>query len=505
MTKIHATKSVCPECLAVIDAELFLRDGKVMIRKQCKQHGSYEDVYWEDYERYQKAMQYRREGLKLDNPRTSTVKGCPFDCGICPEHKSHTVLAIIDLTNRCNLNCPVCFANANNPNVPYVYEVTKQQVEQMIDNIASSRPVPPNALQFSGGEPTLRDDLPDLIMYARSKGMDHIEVNTNGLRLARDLDYFKRILDAGVNTMYLSFEGVTREPYIKSKGVDLLDLKLKVFENSRRIGFDSFDLVPTIARGVNDDQIGDIIRFAAKNRDIISGVNGQPISFSGRVSAEERKRMRITIPEVTRLVEKQTDGQIKQSDFYPVPFVFPIFRAVAAIKQKRYPDFSCHPACGVGTFVFVEDDKLIPVNRYMNVERFMQSLVKVSEYADAGKHLRARMQLLAGLRHVKSGLLKDLLGSLYKEGSYHSLSKVMKNFIMVSMMHFMDAYNFDLERAQMCVIHYALPDGRLVPFCTYNTLHRSAFEAKMGIPKSQMYQVAQAVAPSSKRDLRKTP
>ena len=495
MNTIRTTKSVCPECLSVIDAELFVREGKVMIRKECHRHGMYEDVYWEDYDQYQRAMKYRRKGLKLENPRTKTLKGCPLDCGICPEHKSHTVLAIIDLTNRCNLNCPVCFANANNPTVSHIYEATRLQVEQTIDNIASNRPVPPNSLQFSGGEPTLRDDLPDLIRYARSKGMDHIEVNTNGLRLARDLEYFKNIFEAGTNTIYLAFEGVTRAPYIKTKGLDLLDLKQSVLENARKIGFDSFMLVPTIARGVNDDQLGDIIRFAAKNRDIVSGVNGQPISLAGRVSSEERRRMRITIPEVTKLIEKQTDGQIRQSDFYPVPFVYPIFRAVGAIKRRRYPDFSCHPACGVGTFVFVEDDRLVPINRFMNVERFIQSLAKVSEYADAGKYLRAKMQLLASLRHVNSGLLKDLISSLYKEGSYDALSKVMKNFIMVGMMHFMDAYNFDLERAQMCVIHYAVPDGRLIPFCTYNTIHRSAVETKLGIPKSQVNQVVQAMTP----------
>ena len=173
MKYLKDTQSLCPECLKVIPAQIIEDQGKVLMKKTCPQHGYYEDVYWSSYERYQQAMKYYTEGTKLENPRTQTVKGCPYDCGICPDHKSSTILAIIDLTNRCNLNCPICFANANNPDVPYIYEVSTQQVRNMIDNLASNKPIPPSALQFSGGEPTLRDDLPGLIRYATEKGIDH--------------------------------------------------------------------------------------------------------------------------------------------------------------------------------------------------------------------------------------------------------------------------------------------------------------------------------------------
>ena len=484
MKYLKDTQSLCPECLKVIPAQIVEDQGKVLIKKTCSQHGYYEDVYWSSYERYQQAMKYYTEGMKLENPRTKTVRGCPYDCGICPNHKSSTILAIIDLTNRCNLNCPICFANANNPDVPYIYEVSTQQVKDMIDNLASNKPIPPSALQFSGGEPTLRDDLPELIRYAIEKGIDHVEVNTNGLRLSRSLTYFERLSDAGMSTLYLSFEGLTAEPYIKSRGIDLHELKFKVVENSRKIGFDSIMLVPTIARGVNEDQLGDIIRYAARNHDVMSGVNGQPISLAGRVTTKERRKLRITIPEITRLIEEQTDGQIKQTDFYPVPFVASIARAIGVIRGRVYPDFSVHPCCGVGTFVFAEGDKIVPINRYINVEKFVESLSNVVRYSRGGKvGIRAKWELLKSLRHVKLGILRELISDLYKKGTYPSIAKIMHKMIMVGIMHFMDAYNFDFQRAQMCAIHYALPDGRIIPFCTYNTIHRSAFETKFGTPK----------------------
>lgn len=485
MKLVKKTRSLCPECLSVIEASLIEDNGKLLMKKTCEKHGDFEDVYWSNYDDYVRAMSWYTEGTRLTNPRTKSDKGCPYDCGICDNHKSHTVLAIIDLTSRCNLNCPICFASANNPDIPYIYEVTTEQVKDMIDNLASNKPVSPSALQFSGGEPTLRDDLPELMKYAKSRGIHHVEVNTNGLRLANDLDYFKRLVEADVSTLYLSFEGVTPKPYIINKGRDLLDTKLKVLENSRKVGLDSIVLVPTIAKEVNDDQLGDIIRFATKNKDIVRCVNFQPISFAGRITAGERKRLRITIPEVLELIEKQTEGQIKKQDFYTCPTVVPIARAMGALNGKVYPEFSNNPACGMATFVFLEDDEMIPITRYANVDKFMQTMNRVAEAAQAGKRTTAKLNLLRSLRYVKFGILKDLLSDIMKEGSYEALGKMMKRMVMISIMAFMDLYNFDLERVELCNIHYALPDGTIRPFCTYNAIHRPIVEEKFGIPKKR--------------------
>ena len=190
MKTIKNTQSICPECLKTLDATIFEKDNKVFIKKQCREHGSFTELYWSDYDQYMKAEQFRYDGEGLNNPHTKKEKGCPNDCGICTEHKSHTALAIIDITNRCNLTCPVCFANA--ASAGYVYEPTKEEIVGMLENLRKNDPVPATALQFSGGEPTIRKDLFEIIKKAKEIGFRHVEINTNGIRLAQSVDYCKK-------------------------------------------------------------------------------------------------------------------------------------------------------------------------------------------------------------------------------------------------------------------------------------------------------------------------
>ena len=480
MQVIKSTRSICPECLKALDATIFEEDGKVFIKKTCPEHGAFQELYWSDYEQYQRAEKFRYDGDGVENPRTQKNKGCPLDCGICPEHKSHTALAIIDVTNRCNLTCPVCFANA--AAAGYVYEPTEEQIAGMLENLRATKPVPATALQFSGGEPTIRNDLFDLIRKAKELGFRHVEVNTNGVRVSRDLKYAKGLKAAGVSTVYLQFDGLTPDVYKFIRGLDLLDTKMKAIENLRQAGFDSVVLVVTLVKGVNDGQLGDIINFAAKNFDVIRCVNVQPISLCGRLPPQEREKMRITIPDFMRLVEEQTNGEIKVSDFYPVPVVVPVSKAVGALKDKRYVEFTAHPHCGMATFVLVENGKMVPVTRYGNIEKFRNSLQKVYEDAVKGSKNKAKLRLVGAARHMKFGFLRKYVLSVLMEGDYKSLGNFARQFLMISSMHFMDPYNFDLERVQRCVIHYAVPDGRIIPFCTMNSIHRPEVEKKLGVP-----------------------
>jgi uncharacterized radical SAM superfamily Fe-S cluster-containing enzyme len=476
---IKETKSLCPECLQVLDANIYEEDNKVYITKECPDHGKVIELYWSDYEQYQRAETLRSEGTGLENPRTKTELGCPYDCGICPEHKSHTGLAIIDITNRCNLTCPVCFANA--AAAGYVYEPTKEQIFEMLENLKQNKPVKPPALQFSGGEPTIRKDLFELIRKAKELGFHHVEVNTNGLRLAQDVNFAKGLVDAGLSTIYLQFDGLTSDVYKFTRGVDLLDIKMKAIDNCRKAGL-SIVLVVTLVKGVNDHQIGDIIRFAIENFDIVRCVNVQPVSICGRIAEDEREKMRITIPDFMKSVEEQTEGKIKVNDFYPVPTVVPISRAVAALKDKNYVEFTTHPHCGMATYVFIEGDDMIPINRYGNVDKFIEAMNKVYEEAKKGNKKRAKLRLVGTLRHIKFGLLRKYLLPILKSGSYDSLGDLHRKMLLISAMHFMDPYNFDLERVQRCCIHYAVPDGRIIPFCSMNSIHRPKVEEKMGIP-----------------------
>jgi uncharacterized radical SAM superfamily Fe-S cluster-containing enzyme len=480
MNVIKDTKSICPECLKVLDATIFEDDGKVYIKKDCSEHGFFQELYWSDYDQYVRAEKLRYDGDGLNNPRTKTVNGCPYDCGICPEHKSHTALAIIDVTNMCNLTCPVCFANA--AAAGYVYEPTKEEVTGMLENLRANDPVPATALQFSGGEPTIRKDLIDLIQKAKEVGFRHVEINTNGLRLAQSVDYCRELKEAGVSTVYLQFDGLTPDVYKFIRGVDLLETKMKAIENCRQGGLRSLVLVVTLVKGVNDSQLGDIINFAAQNFDVIRCINVQPVSLCGRLPQKERDKMRITIPDFMRLVEEQTEGKVKVSDFYPVPTVVPVSKAVGAMKDKRYVEFTAHPHCGMATYLFVENGKIIPITRYANVDKFVGTMLKVYEYASKGSKNKAKMSLFGAVRHVKFSFLRKYLLRVLTEGNYDSLGDLQRKAILLSSMHFMDPYNFDLERVQRCVIHYAVPDGRIIPFCAMNSIHRAEVERKLGVP-----------------------
>jgi 7,8-dihydro-6-hydroxymethylpterin dimethyltransferase len=483
MNVIKNTKSICPECLQALDAQIYEDDGKVFIQKTCPQHGAYKELYWSDYDQYMRAEKFRYDGEGVENPRTKKDKGCPLDCGICPEHKSHTALAIIDITNRCNLKCPICFANANFAG--YVYEPTMEQFVGMLENLRATKPVPATALQFSGGEPTIRKELLDMVRKAKDLGFRHVEVNTNGLRLSQDVQFCKDLKAAGVSTIYLQFDGLTPDVYKFIRGVDLLDIKMKAIENLRAAGWNSTVLVVTLVKGVNDAQLGDIINFAAKNSDVIRCINVQPISLCGRLPQQEREKMRITIPDFMRLVEEQTKGVIKTSDFYPVPVVVPVSKAVGAIKDKRYVEFTAHPHCGMATFVFIENGKITPITRYGNIEKFVATLKKVYDDAAKGSKNKAKLRLIGSARHIKFSFLRKYVLRVLLEGDYQSLGDFARSAILISSMHFMDPYNFDLERVQRCVIHYAVPDGRIIPFCTYNSIHRPQVEKKLGVPIKQ--------------------
>jgi len=479
---LKEVSSICPECHAVIPAKLSQEAGMVLMHKSCPHHGDFQDLYWSDFDQWERARKYAVLGDGLENPRTQTVKGCPYDCGICKNHRSQTILSIIDVTNRCNLRCPICFANA--ASAGYEYELNLDTIKGIIDNLSENKPVSVKALQLSGGEPTLRNDLPDIVEYAHARGIHHVEVNTNGVRIANDMPFLKRLKDADVSSFYLQFDGVTPDPYLVTRGVDLLPTKLKAIENLKSLGHDSAILVVTLVKGVNDDQLGRIINFAARNHDVIRCVNVQPVSITGRIDRNKLAEYRITIPDFMRLVEEQTNGQILQSDFLPVPFVVPFARAVGALKGTRYPEFTMHEHCGMATFIFVEDGRITPITRYADVEAFMSSMNDVAELAKAGHTIRAKFKMVQSLKHLNLKVVRPLVSGVIREGTYDALGQLMRKVIMIGAMHFMDPYNFDLERVQRCGIHYGLPDGRIIPFCTMNSIHREEIERKLAKPIS---------------------
>jgi uncharacterized radical SAM superfamily Fe-S cluster-containing enzyme len=478
--------SVCPECLKRVPMKIYEDNGVIYLEKTCPEHGKFEDVYWGDAELfkwfYEEWYKAKYCGTGLENPHTRPIKGCPYDCGLCTQHKSHTVLGIIDVTNRCNMACPVCFAYAGAVN--YVYEPSYEQIVDMIKLLRSNKPWACNALQFSGGEPTIRNDLPNLVSEAKKAGITHVEVNTNGLRLAEDIDYFKRLIDAGVSTLYLQFDGLREEIYKKTRGrTDLVQVKQKVLENARKIGLDSIVLVVTLAKGVNDKDLGDIICYAVQNHDVVRCVNIQPISMAGRARRDEMRKMRITVPDAIKLIEEQTDGKISQRDWRPVNWPVPVSKGMEIVKNRVYPEFTMHPMCGAATFIVVkEGGEYEPITRYIDVDKFAEIFWNIYYTGLKGKRTVAKMKMLEFLPMVKSPLIRGLLKDVVTRGSYEALGKFMRRIVMIGIMHFMDVWNFDLDRVQKCVIHYATPEGKIVPFCTYNSFHRSLVEKRFAMP-----------------------
>ncbi|MEM1660230.1 MAG: radical SAM protein [Candidatus Bathyarchaeia archaeon] len=477
--------SVCPECLKRIPMRIYEENNVIYLEKTCPDHGRFEDVYWGDaevfkwfYSRWYNAK-YRGNGL--ENPHTEATFGCPFDCGLCTQHSSYTILGIIDVTNRCNMACPVCFAHAGAMN--YVYEPAYEQIVGMIKLLRSNKPWACNALQFSGGEPTLRNDLPELVVEAKKAGINHVEVNTNGLRLAEDIEYFRKLLDAGVSTLYLQFDGLREEIYLKTRGRrDLVPIKHKVIENARKLGLDSIVLVVTLARGVNHDELGNIIHYAVENHDVVRCINIQPISMAGRARKEEMRQMRITVPDAIKLIEEQTNGVITVKDWRPVNWPVPISKGMEVLKNRAYPEFTMHPMCGAATFIVVEDGAYKPITHYVDVDKFAEIFWEIYYMGIMGKRTIAKMKMLEFIPMVKSSLVRDLLKDVITKGSYKALGKFMRKIVMIGIMHFMDVWNFDLDRAQRCVIHYATPDGKIRSFCTYNSFHRSKIEKEFSIP-----------------------
>jgi uncharacterized radical SAM superfamily Fe-S cluster-containing enzyme len=481
------TRSICPECLAVVDATIERKDGRVLIVKTCKVHGTFSDVYYSDSRLFDVYEKYRTEGSGLDNPMTEKRHGCPYDCGICPDHKTSTILANIDLTNRCNFSCPLCFANAKRSG--YVYEPTIEQVRRMLEMLRNEKPVPCYAVQFAGGEPTLREDLPEIINMAKGMGFFEIMIATNGMKLARSKEYCVELKKTPLSTIYFQFDGVTEAPYMKLRGFNALPYKLKALQNMREARLNNVVFVPTLVKGVNSGQVADIIRLAAKNVDIVRGVNFQPVSFSGRVDTEELKNGRITIPDLLDLLEEQSNGEIVKSDFFPCPVVAPMSDILEAWTHQPQIKFTVHPHCGVATYMFVDDrGGLLPITRFVDVDGLMETVERVSQECRGSKYskvfiveklIREASKCVDRAKMPESVDIPKILLAFVRSGDpVNVLSKFHYKALLVSAMHFMDPYNMDLERVQRCGIHYATPDGRVIPFCNYNMLYRREIEKK---------------------------
>lgn len=488
----HETLSVCPECKRVLKARVFEEKGNVFIERKCPEHGEFKELYWESAEYYKRMRKYASPANKLLNPNSKSAgedgSSCPFDCGLCSNHKSHTGLANIALTNRCDLSCWYCFffAKEGEP----IYEPSMEHIDKMLQNLKAEKPVGANAIQLTGGEPTLREDIVDIIKLCKKRGFEQVQLNTTGMSLGFKKGLAEKVKKAGVGTIYMSFDGVSKKANPKNHWEAPFTL-----EACRKAGI-GIVLVPTLIKGVNDSEIGQMINFGLNNIDVVRGVNFQPVSFVGRISKKERDAQRITIPKAIQLIEEQTNKKICVEDFYTVPSIHSITRFVEAFtKQKQY-DLSVHFACGTATYIFLDGKKVIPITRFIDVEGFFEYLDGLSEEIEKGglRALSAGKLLLNVGRFIekkKQPSYMDfgrlIVDTLVKH-DFSALAKVHEKSMLVGMMHFMDPYNYDIERVQRCDIHYAMPDGRIVPFCAFNVhpeIYRDKVQKQYSIPWKQ--------------------
>lgn len=467
---IKKTKGICPICKKVLDADLTDEDNAVWISRICPEHGPFRSLYWSDSAMYHRFDAFNAIGSGvLNSIQKEESRGCPYDCGLCSEHRSGTLLANVDVTNRCNLNCDFCFANARA--CGFIYEPSMEQIEEMFLLLRSQKPVPPPAIQLSGGEPTMRKDLPEIVRKAKEYGFNQVQIATNGIRLAQDEKLVAELKSAGVSTVYLHFDGVTKETN------NLLEISKKVIENCRRekVGI---VLVPTIIGGKNNHEAGAIIRFAADNIDVIRGVNFQPVAFTGAASNDDIMKERITIPDLLNGIEQQTEGVLKAEDFYPIPCVEPIIDLVESYTGRPQIQFTANPHCGAATYLFVTDHGLVPVNRMVNVDEFFESIDTIAQGLKQKGAINKYRTLLEGVNHLRTTMKKDnqdridfwgLITNALIHQNFDALRKFHWNALFIGTMHFMDNYNYDINRVNRCCIHYATPDGRIIPFCSYNS------------------------------------
>lgn len=422
------TKSVCPVCLRVLEAQKTVGEHGIYLNKTCPEHGAFSALIWEGS--IKEYFMWNGESSAIDPPVNGKEpqRGCPNDCGLCSAHLRKGCCMLLELTRRCNLECPVCYASAgkcgDDPNI--------EDIERQYDFLMAHGG--PFNIQLSGGEPTLREDLPEIIWLGRQKGFTFFQLNTNGIRLAAEPDYAKSLKAAGLNTVFLQFDGMSDAVYEALRGRPLLREKLAAIESCAAAGL-GIVLVPVIAPGVNEEEAGGILRLAMTRMPYVRGVHFQPLSYFGRCALKRAERP-VTIPRMLQLIEKQTEGMMKYADFCGGGAESPYCSFHASYMRRGDGSLRLLGRRG-GSCCATSDD---------------------SRSSVAGQWSWAEGDTEAAQK--KSGAETASLDEF--------LEYARRNTFAVSGMVFQDAYDLDLERLMRCHICEVDPRHGMVPFCAYN-------------------------------------
>jgi uncharacterized radical SAM superfamily Fe-S cluster-containing enzyme len=446
------TNSLCATCLRKVEAKIVIQDDCVYLHKWCPEHRFQKVLISTDAEYYKLSRQTLKPGQMPLRFNTPIKYGCPYDCGLCPDHEQHSCLTLVEVTDQCNLTCPICYSESS----PHRLEHrTLEQIEFMLDCVVRNEGEP-DVVQISGGEPTIHPEFFAILDAAKARPIKHLMVNTNGIKIANDAEFTRRL--AGYMPrfeLYLQFDSLKSEPLRVLRGVDLSDVRRRALDRLNEHNI-STTLVVTLKKGLNDDEIGSILEFALKQR-CVRGVTFQPIQAAGRLEDFDPARDRLTLGEVRQQILRQ----------------FPLFRPEDVIPVP------CHPDCLAMAYALKLDGKVIPLTGMLDPKLLLHGQGNTIMY-EQNDALRGELFKLfsTGASPASSAVsLKQLLCCLPLVEAPASIT--YENVFRVIIMQFLDAYNFDVRSVKKTCVHIVHPDGRIIPFDTFNMFYRGDKENRL--------------------------
>jgi 7,8-dihydro-6-hydroxymethylpterin dimethyltransferase len=483
MKELEKTYSICPLCFhegitKKINATIIEDEEKIWISKNCEKHGSFKEIYFGDITLYKKWMNY-----KVPNKQTPDVKTNLLHVSDLYElHKSQTILTNLVITNRTNLSFDQDDFYAHIAG--YIYEPSLIQLRELMHQTRNQKPIGSKSVQLTGGEPTLRDDLFDIIKIAKEVGFSHVQIHTNGIKLAESIEYCRRLKEAEINSIYLRFNGTTN---LTNR---LIKIHKKTIENLRKVDLNII-LNPILIRNENVQESGKIVRFALDNIDIIRGVHFQPLIINNNTSLSTKQNQRkqyVDLIQMLDIIEKEFFGIISREDFFPTSVIYPISQLIEMLIHEPQIEFTSHPSCGGSTFIILNEGKPLPITRFINVETLINFINKESKKKGPLRKLRFATSLVKNIdsftnKNAPEGFnLKQIAKDAAIGGSDYALRKYHKKTLIIGSMWYQNVWNLDIDRLERCIIHCPTFEG-IIPFCSYINLgYGERIQKKYSIP-----------------------
>jgi 7,8-dihydro-6-hydroxymethylpterin dimethyltransferase len=445
------TTSICAACYRKVEAKVVFQDDNVYLLKRCPEHGPARVLVADDVEYYRRCREVFIKPPEMPERYNTPVRwGCPYDCGLCVDHEQHSCLALVEVTDRCNLRCPVCYAGSG----PERRETRSlADVERMLDAVVAAEGEP-DVVQISGGEPTVHPNFFAILDAAKRRPIKHLMVNTNGVRIAQEEGFAARL--AGYMPgfeVYLQFDSLEPGPLRALRGADLSEMRRRALARLNEHGV-STTLVVTLKKGLNDHEVGPIIEFALQ-QPCVRGVTFQPIQDAGRLLDYDPARDRLTLTEVRRRILEQTDV-FRAEDVIPVP---------------------CHPDSLAMAYAIKSGGKAVPLTGLIDPRVLLAGQRNTIVYEHDPDVRAATFRLFSTAHGPESSAasLRDLLCCLPRAAVPDSLG--YENLFRVIIMRFSDAHDFDVRSIKKACVTIVHPeDGRLIPFDTYNLFYRDDLE-----------------------------